>query len=354
MHKTLIFLIFLSILSCHNSKQQKENTQNYNQQQQDKHIKVKIDIAKKSKFNKQILTNGIIKANQKTNLHFKNSGYLQNIFIKNGQWISKNKLVAKQENQLLQNALTKAEITVKKAQQKYQELLLSYNLNDSIIKPDEKIKLSIKSGLSEAINNLKEAKIRYNNTLLYSPFSGIVANAQNTTGKLVSPSDTIATVINPHTYHVVFKLMENEIGLIRKGLKVSIKNLSNNSSIEAIIDDINPMVAPDGTVQVKAKLTSTKHNFVEGMHVSVTINIPVSDMILIPKNALVVRNDKDVVFSLHNKNTAIWHYVDIFGENTTHYAISKGLKEGDTIIVSNNLNLAHNSIVEIEPEKQSK
>ncbi len=344
----LIIFVFL-LLSCQNNKS--SNKQKNKESIQHQVIKVKTAIARKNTFNKQIQANGIVKAAQKTDLHFKNTGYLEKIAVKNGQYVKKGKFIAQLENELLHNNLKKAEIELAKARQKYEELLLSYNLNDSNVKPEVRQKLFVQSGLAEAENHLQEARIQYRNSILTAPFSGIVANVTTDTGKLVTPADTIATLINPHTYQVVFKLMENEIGFIKKGLKVQTKSISGNLPAQtAVINDINPMVDAGGTVTIKARLLNNNQTLVEGMHTYVTVNIPVSEMILIPKKALVVRNDKDVAFTLHKGNTAKWHYVEVFGENTTHYAISQGLKEGDTLIISNNMNLAHDSSVETEKE----
>ncbi len=352
MQKIYIFLFVFSLISaCHHQKAENINQPKDKKSPANQSIKVKTAIARKDTFSKQIQANGTVKAAQKADLHFKNTGYLEKIAVKNGQYVKKGKFIAQLENELLHNNLKKAEIEQAKARQKYEELLLSYNLSDNNALPEVRQKLAIQSGLAEAENHLQEARIQYRNSILTAPFSGIVANSITGAGKLVTPADTIATLINPHTYQAVFKLMENEIGLIKKGLKVQVKPISGNLPVQtAVINDINPMVDASGTVTVKAQLPNKKQTFVEGIHTYVTVNIPVSEMILIPKQALVIRNDKDVVFTLHNGNTAKWNYVEIFGENTNYYAISKGLKEGDTIIVSNNINLAHDSKVEVEKE----
>ena len=47
-----------------------------------------------------------------------------------------------------------------------------------------------------------------------------------------------------------------------------------------------------------------------------------------------------MVFSVE-KGLAKWNYVEVAGENNNNYAIKKGLKITDTIIVSGNLNLSH-------------
>ncbi|MDG2436788.1 MAG: hypothetical protein P8L89_06775, partial [Polaribacter sp.] len=42
---------------------------------------------------------------------------------------------------------------------------------------------------------------------------------------------------------------------------------------------------------------------------------------------------------------AKWNYVELAGENNDSYAIKKGLKISDTLIVSGNLNLSHDAKV---------
>ncbi len=346
MKQYLVFIIFISLFGCNNevSNTLKKNETGFTT----KNIKVTTTITKKVLFNKQILANGIVKATQKTNLHFKNSGYLQKILVKNGEFVTKRKLIATLENALLQNEQKKAEIAVIKAKQKFKELLISYNLTDNEINNDTRQKLAIQAELLQAKNQLETARINYRNSLLYAPFPGIIANAQANTNKLISPTDTIVTIINPASYQVVFKIMENEIPFIKKGLEIEVQAINDNQIYTAVINDINPIVDNNGTITIKAKITSKKHPFIEGMHTILAVNLPIDNMIVIPKQALVIRNGKEVVFTVKDGNSAKWNYVNVFDENTKYYAISKGLKEGDTIIVSNNMNLAHDAVIEIE------
>jgi len=68
---------------------------------------------------------------------------------------------------------------------------------------------------------------------------------------------------------------------------------------------------------------------------------------VVPKSAVVLRTGRQVLFTLEN-GKAIWHYVQTGLENAGNYTITgETLKEGDQVIVSGNINLAHESPVTV-------
>lgn len=84
----------------------------------------------------------------------------------------------------------------------------------------------------------------------------------------------------------------------------------------------------------------------EGMNIRVSVQRMLANQIVIPKEAVVLRSGKPVVFTLVN-NKAYWNYVQTGLENSSTYTITEGLKEGDVIITSGNINLAHETPVTI-------
>ena len=57
-----------------------------------------------------------------------------------------------------------------------------------------------------------------------------------------------------------------------------------------------------------------------------------------------LRQGRQVVFTLQG-DQAIWNYVQTGLENADTYTILEGLKEGDEVIVTGNVNLAHEAKV---------
>ena len=91
-----------------------------------------------------------------------------------------------------------------------------------------------------------------------------------------------------------------------------------------------------------------------GMNVRVSVRRSLGQQLVIPKTAVVLRSGKQVVFTLQ-EGKAMWNYVHTGLENATEYVVSdksqkgieEGLLEGDTIIVTGNLNLAHEAAVKV-------
>ena len=99
-------------------------------------------------------------------------------------------------------------------------------------------------------------------------------------------------------------------------------------------------------VQIKASV-GYHARLVEGMNVRVSTFRSAGKQWVIPKTAVVLRTGKQVVFTVVD-GKAIWNYVDTGLENATQYTITgETLKEGDQIVVTGNINLAHESPVEI-------
>ena len=61
---------------------------------------------------------------------------------------------------------------------------------------------------------------------------------------------------------------------------------------------------------------------------------------------MVLRSGKQVVFTLVN-GKAHWNYVRTGLENADSYTIVEGLKAGDRVITTGNLNLAHEASVTV-------
>ena len=121
----------------------------------------------------------------------------------------------------------------------------------------------------------------------------------------------------------------------------------NDTKAEGRITEINPLVDENGMVQVKAAVTD-KGKLFEGMNVRVSIHRSLGKQLVVPKEAVVLRSGKQVVFVLDSTKTkAYWTYVHTSLENADSYTIADGLKEDDIVITSGNINLAHEAPVTI-------
>lgn len=126
----------------------------------------------------------------------------------------------------------------------------------------------------------------------------------------------------------------------------------NDYSVEGRVTEINPMVDRNGMVAVKAVLGNSKNQLYDGMNVKIRLQRSLGKQLIIPKEALVLRTNKKVIFVLNEAgDKARWVYVETGLENSTSYVITESnpaLKEGDRVIYEGNINLAHESPVTIK------
>ncbi len=113
------------------------------------------------------------------------------------------------------------------------------------------------------------------------------------------------------------------------------------------------MIEKNGTIKIKAQIYNKSNRLLDGMNVKVLIKTLIKNQLVVPKTAVLLRQNKEVLFR-YKSGLAYWTYVKTLYENSTSFSIiankDRGaeISEGDTVIVSGNLNLAHESKVEIQ------
>lgn len=344
MFKKVYLLIILALVAC--GKEEKTSQEEESQSKVvSKGTSVEVVKVSDSVFNKQLWVNGKIEAVKKAELRFQSSNQLMSLKSANGDYVKQHQIIGVLENSLLKNNVQKATIELQKAQNKLAEEKINYgqqNITPSILK-----NLEIKSGVIEARNNLERAKIEYDQTFLKAPFSGIVANIEKREGDYIGTADAFCTVINPNALEVSFAVLENEYQFVAKNQEIEVRGYNAKQKLfKGRITEVNPLVDENGLIKVTASITDKNTGLLDGMNVKVLINQPLHNVVVIPKSALVLRSNREVVFTVEN-DLAKWNYVEIAGENSDSYAINKGIKSSDSVIISGNLNLAHDAKVKV-------
>ena len=317
---------------------------------------VGVEILKTSIFKNELVSNGILNSPQKGILKFSINGELDNLNFKNGEWVKENQLIAQLKQEELKQSLEQAQISLAKARLELQDMLIgqNYNTNDTLNIPKEVYDvLKIRSGYSEALNSVKKAELNLKNSELRAPFSGTIANLKYKLYEQVSTGEEFCTLIDNTIFEVSFSILETELKNISLGKDLKVTPFSNNeTSYTGKITEINPVIDENGLIQVKARLNNTD-GLIEGMNVKVYVETEIPSQLVVPRSAVVLRQNQEVLFK-YVSGIAFWTYVKVLYENSSSYAViahpEKGgtLMPGDTIIVSENLNLAHESEVEIQ------
>ncbi|HEX2970680.1 MAG TPA: efflux RND transporter periplasmic adaptor subunit [Bacteroidales bacterium] len=309
-------------------------------------VVVKTVKLEPSTFYHELVSNGKVFSCRKAVIPFKVNGTITELNIRNGQRVNAGDLLAVIEDFTYKSKLDAAKQSLEKANINFRDDLMSnYLRSDSSGLASAKLKMSrIRSGLDDALLNLSIAENDYKNTKIYSPLSGIVANLE---ASVFNPSQNyknLCTIIFDEVMFVEFPVIESEYSFIRNDMPVGIIPFIDDSlAITGRITEINPQVDETGMIKVRAEFRNNGR-LIDGMNVKVLIRKPVLNRLVVPKEALVIRQGKDVIF-VRQDSLAIWKYVTIESENSNTVSIKDGLEPGDLVIVNGNVNLAHETVV---------
>jgi RND family efflux transporter MFP subunit len=303
----------------------------------------------------ELVSNGKLEGFHKASLKFRNSEKVVKIYCQNGDWIESGKLIAELDNQMEKMDLERARLRRERVRLERLALIVGHQIgakNPEDIPAEALKRFNMQTGFEEAELDYQQALIRYDYTRLMAPISGRVASLECKEQNFPAGDKPFCLIINDKEFEVVFTVMENEIGALRVGQEVTIKPFAMDSvNYTGRIAEINPLIDEHGNVTVKARVPNSNGKLVEGMNVKALIRDKVPGGLIVPKEAVVLRNNQQVVFSILN-GRSYWNYVLTDLENSSSYTIrvvKEGiLKAGDTIITKGNLNLANDAELEFK------
>lgn len=349
-------LCFFSIFffACGDSQKQEDEEAAMSQTKEGPKVEqpVSVHIVKLNEtiFNRELLANGKLEAVKRANLKFLTEGVIKRIFIKESDRVGVGQRLAILDNTQQERIYSQNKLKYKQALLDYEDQLLrlGYRMADTAkVAKEFKSIARLRSGLSNTEIELQRAGTDLSYTSLTAPFSGKIANLKAKEYNSSSAFEYFCTLIDDTELLVDFLVLEQELPFIRSSKSLSIKPFNDESlSYTGTIVSINPLVDKSGMIGVKALVKNKDRKLLDGMSVKVTVQQSIPKQLTIPKNALLERQGRKVVFTAKGR-MAYWNYVEVAYENSAEYAIKSGLKPGDQVIYEGNFNLAHDKPITI-------
>ncbi len=246
-----------------------------------------------------------------------------------------------------------------KAKKLYQENKMSYEDFNRLERDFETLKtiatlrredvVANRSGLTNAATNYKEAELNLSHTKIVSPINGLVSDCVVSEGGYVTVGNECLKVIDISKIKMQCEVTESDIVNINPGDEVTANFIAlPDKNFKGKVIEVNPSIdLTKRTALVTVLLTNPNLLIKPGMFASVKIGTKsFINQIIIPHSSLLVRENRSLVFTVEN-GLALWKYVKVGEKNEDFYAIKSGINVGDTLIVDNNYNLAHQSTVKI-------
>ncbi len=199
---------------------------------------------------------------------------------------------------------------------------------------------------------IKKAQLNLEKCVLRAPFSGTIFGVEVTEGMLLSGATKIAKLVNLNDLVVKAQVLESEIGQVVQGRDIRVKftALPELEDLTGTVKAISPFVNDSNkTVEAVLSFKNKDERVRPGMFAEARIDAAIfTDRLMVPKTAILPRDNRKVVFKVSTENRAKWEYVTTGEENDGYVEITEGnLEPGDMVLTDNHFTMGHDTLVSI-------
>ena len=286
---------------------------------------------------------GSFSPNREIEIRPQAGGQIISLPFEEGQSVGSGRLLAKLDDEQLRYQIEALQVTL----EGYQNDLKRY---ENLVKGDatpavnlERTQLNIRATQAQ----IKQLRKQLANTTVTAPFAGIVTQKMVEKGSVVAVGAPIAKITDISTVKLVVDVPEKAINQFHEGQALSVST------------DVYPNARFAGRVTMIGAKGDAAHNFpVEitvqnggknrlraGMYGSIANNSQLKAQTLaIPRQAIIGSEKKPQVYVVDN-GKAVLRSVAIGSTTNDYYEIINGLKAGDQVVTSGQINLQNGTPV---------
>ena len=183
-----------------------------------------------------------------------------------------------------------------------------------------------------------------------APFTGVVSGLEVAELTWITANSELFSITALDSVQLDIEILVDELNMLQTGTPFQILSPKNGQVIKADrILGVSPQIDEKRhTGQAFARLSNPGRRWKSGQILPVRVQKAFfPDFLLIPVEAVLIRNDRELVFTVE-QGIAKWCYVVLGPRNEQYVAIDSGISPGDTVIVTGHYSLAHDSPVEVE------
>ncbi len=305
---------------------------------------VNIFVTGFAQLDNAVTSPGTVFPNEEVQLMPEASGRIVSLTIKEGGRVAAGQTIAKIRDNDLQAQLKKLNYQIELAKQTdaRQKKLLEIN---AISREEYEI-------TSNTLNTLAADKefieTSLDKTVLKAPFAGKISFKNVSLGAYVTPSISLATLVQTNPVKIDFAVPEKYSTQLRLGSAVKFEVEGQSQIYTATINAIDPKIDPNlRTLKVRAIAQNPNDRLIPGMFVKVTVDLDISQAIMVPTEAIIpILKGKKVYVMQDGKVTE--KMVETGLRTDKSIQITSGLVPGDSLIVSGIMALKKDAPVKVK------
>jgi membrane fusion protein (multidrug efflux system) len=278
-----------------------------------------------------------IRSIQHIELRALEKGYLQNIYVDEGQFVKKGQMMFQIMPLVLQAETQKAQAEADFAEIEYKN---TKRLADSnVVSPNELALAKAKFDKAKAELSLAQTHLQF--TEIKAPFDGIMDHFQVRLGSLVNEGDLLTTLSDnsemwvyfnvPEAEYLNYKTHTNTENLDKVSLLMANNTVFKHTGVVKTIEaDFNNET---GNIAFRATFPNPEGLLRHGETGNIQMTIPLKNAIIIPQKATFEILEKKYVFVIAPDGTVHQREINIASELPDIYILKDGLKEHERILL---------------------
>lgn len=275
-------------------------------------------------------------------------GYLQNIYVDEGQFVKKGELLFQIMPAIYQADMEKAKASVSYAEIEY---LNTKNLADSNIVSKNELALA-KARLDKEKAELSLAKAHLEFTQIRAPFDGYIDRFHKRLGSLVDEGELLTSLSDNSNLWGYYNVPESEYldysthAHNQPMVKLRMANnqmFEYEGKVETIEADFNNET---GNIAFRATFPNPKKTLRHGETGTILMPVYMKQAILIPQEATFDVLDKKFVFVVDDKGLVTSRQIVVGTEMSHVYAVTSGLNTNDKILIEGLRKVKNNDRIE--------
>lgn len=297
---------------------------------------VTAEVIKDTLFKHYVEVQGNVETDQNVVLNAEYSGVLTNVYVKEGQRVSKGQRLAKIDDGGLSSQVAQQEAQMALAQTTFerQQRLWEQKIGSEIQY------LQAKTNYESAKNVTQQLRSQLSKTVITAPFSGVVDEIISDLGQVVVPGQTpIIRLVNLSDMYVKASIPETYLKNIKKGTQVKVTLASINEEFTGKVRQVSNYINPnnrsfDIQIEIPNKDGLVKPNLIATVKVN---DYSAENVITVPENILQENAAGETIAYLYQPiNDSIGVAKRVLLETglsyENHTEVKSGIKKGDTII----------------------
>ncbi len=283
------------------------------------------------------------------------TGYLENIYVKEGDYVQKGQTLFKikgdvynaqvRTSEAMLNAALSAEENARIELEKIKPLVAGKVVSEVQLKTAEANYAAAKAQVAQARSALGSSQINADFALIKAPVSGYIGRIPNRVGNLVTPADMVplTTLSEIDEVFIYFSLSEADFISFTKDRKTD----SGMNTVELIMADgtlyeqkgklevaSGNIDRSTGSISLKAVFSNPDKILRSGGSGKIVLKKEMQKVLVLPMACVKDIQDKYFVYVLGSNNTVQMKPIEIKGTSGNNYIVQSGLKAGEKIALN--------------------